>query len=419
MNDQLLRQVPLLASLTTEGLRRLAASAVETNVSAGQILFREGERGDRLYIILGGEVESVKALGTEDERVLGIGGASEFVGEMSLVIPDGLRTASIRARTRARLLEISYKDFDNLLQRQPAIGYSMVKALSGRLSNSNNTIIRDLHAKNLQLTEANQQLQAAYEELKRAQAEMVEKEKLIRELEVAREIQQSILPRQMPCLSGFDFGALMVPTRAVGGDFFDFIPLGEDRLGIAVGDVSDKGVPAALFMALTCSVLRAEASRADSPREALNRVNRHLLAMNDSGMFVTLLFGVLNSQTREFAYVRAGHEFPLVLTAEGELTMPQRRLGQPLGLTPDPRLDEQSMTIPPGGTLIVHTDGITDAMDPHEARFGSAQLQAAIRAECSTPAEAVCDHLLNRVRAYAGPAPQYDDITIVAVHNQP
>ena len=135
---------------------------------------------------------------------------------------------------------------------------------------SDNAMIYDLKEKNRQLSQA-------YEELKIAQAQIVEKEKLEHELSLARDIQASILPKDLLCLDDFEFGARMVPARSVGGDLYDFIPLSEDIVAIAIGDVSDKGIPAAMFMALFCSLLRAEVQHIISPAEVLRRVNRHLL----------------------------------------------------------------------------------------------------------------------------------------------
>jgi sigma-B regulation protein RsbU (phosphoserine phosphatase) len=139
------------------------------------------------------------------------------------------------------------------------------------------------------------------------------------ELDFARKIQRSILPGEPPRKIGCDFGALMIPARAVGGDFYAFIDLDENRVGIAVGDVSDKGVPAALFMALTFSLIHTEARRSSSPRDVLSTVNQYLLSMNESGMFVTVLYGILDRLTREFWYARAGHDQPIVLDADGHL----------------------------------------------------------------------------------------------------
>src|SRR5262249_36384695 len=158
------------------------------------------------------------------------------------------------------------------------------RSLSARLREADNATICELREKNRQLSEAYQSLQAA-------QAQLIEKEALERELQVARDIQEQMLPRALPAPPGFEVGARMVPARIVSGDFFDCIPLGPATAGIVVGDVCGKGVPAALYMALTRSLLRAEVSRNVSARAALQRVNRLLCEMNDTGMFVTLLYG--------------------------------------------------------------------------------------------------------------------------------
>ena len=154
---------------------------------------------------------------------------------------------------------------------------------------------------------------------------------LERELEIARQTQQSILPETLPQRPGYDFGALMVPARAVGGDFYEFIELGKGRLAIVIGDVSDKGLPAALFMALTYSLIRAEAARTKPPRQVLANVNRYLLEMNASGMFVTLIYAVLDPASGRLDYARAGHPLPLLLDAGGAPIPVPVQTGQVLG----------------------------------------------------------------------------------------
>jgi phosphoserine phosphatase RsbU/P len=408
MNEPLIGRVPLFAALPADELRYLATMLRHSAVPADTVLFREGDYGDYFYLVLDGQLEIVKALGTDDELLLSLRGPGEFVGEMSMLNGDGLRTASVRARTPTHLLEMTRADFDALLQRHPALVYEMVRVLSARLRDSNNATIRDLQEKNRQLTRAYQELQAA-------QAQIIEKEKLERELEVARRIQEHMLPRALPYLAGFDFGALMVPARLVAGDFFDLIPLGHDSMGIVVADVCGKGVAAALHMALTRSLLRAEASRSQPPREALRSVNRHLLAMSDAGIFVTVLYGVLNRETRDFAYIRAGHELPLVVDAQGEVSVPALGQGQPLGILPEPDLDEQHVTIPPGGTLLLYTDGVTEAMDADGQFFEDERIYAVARAGRDLSAQALCQQLLEAVTQYRGTAPQADDVTVVAV----
>ncbi|MBI4769928.1 MAG: SpoIIE family protein phosphatase [Chloroflexi bacterium] len=408
IREQLLGRIPLLAALPDSEIQNLAASLRPCAFPAGALLFHEGKAEDHFYILLEGRVEILKALDTPDERLLGVRDPVEFIGEMSLFNRDGRHTASVRAVTPLQMLEMARADFDALLHRQPALAYDVVRTLSTRLHASEDLTIRDLQCKNRQLAEAYEQLQAA-------QAQLVEKEKLERELAIARAIQESILPPALPHVPGFDFGARLLPARAVGGDFYDLIPLGGDRLGIVVGDVSDKGVPAALFMALTYSLVRAEAARAGSPCEALLTVNRHLLNMNTAGMFVTILYGVLNYATCEFHYARAGHPPPLVLDGRGQAVAIGRSRGQPLGPFAHPELDEQCLRLPVGGTALLYTDGVTEAVDAAEDLFGLERIHAVLSASQEVSAQATCDRVWNALEAFSGPVARHDDVTLVCI----
>jgi sigma-B regulation protein RsbU (phosphoserine phosphatase) len=400
--------VGLFTSLPPNEVKYLAEILHYREFSAGTVFIQEGEIADHFFILIEGQIEVIKALGTANERVLGVDEAGSFIGEMGLINPGSRRTASVRARTRARLLEMTRADFEALLHRQPELAYRMVRVLSLRLEQHQNRTIRDLQEKNLQLTQA-------YEQLKAAQAHLIEKEKMERELEVARGIQQSMVPRKLPHLPGFDFGARMMPARAVGGDFFDLIPLPDGTLGIVIGDVSDKGVPAALFMALTSNLLRAEARRAVSVSDALRHVHQQLLEINDAGMFVTVLYGVLNGTTWEFHYARAGHELPIIYDARGELVTLPLMPGLPLGAADEILLDEHTVVLSAGSKLLFYTDGITDALDAQGNQFGFERLRQAFLAERGSPPQTVCDTLLEMSTAYRGETPQYDDITLVAV----
>jgi sigma-B regulation protein RsbU (phosphoserine phosphatase) len=406
--EMALSRVSLFATLPRDELEYLAATLQPVEVTPGALLFHEGDYGDLFYVVSAGQVEVIKALGTAEERVVGVRGAGDFVGEMSLFDVRGQRTASVRAADQTRLLEMKRGDFDALLHRQPTLAYEMVRVLSERLNASQNNAIRDLQEKNRQLVQA-------YEELKAAQAQVIEKEKLERELQVAHNIQMSILPRRLPKLAGLDFGSQILPMMAVGGDFYDFILLDDGMLGIAVGDVSGHGVPAALFMALTVTLLRAEACHDCSPVHALRAVNRQLLSLNSEGMFVTVLYGVLDCVTREFAYARAGHELPVLCNAEGELSELHLGPGQPLGLFEAPVLDEQTLTIPPEGTLLLYTDGVSEARDTRGAMFGEERLRGAVTAHRHSSAQQVCDQVLEQVMAHSGAETQYDDIAVVCV----
>ena len=401
-------QVPLFANLPEAEIEHLAATLHEVTADDGMVLLREGDYGDRFYIVIEGELEIIKALGSDNEFMLDARGPGEFVGEMSLINLDGLRTASVRARGAARLLEMTRDEFNALLHRNPMLAYEMVRVLSTRLRDANNATIRDLREKNRQLTRA-------YLDLQAAQARLIEQETLERELQIARSIQENMLPRTLPNVHGLDFSARMVAARVVSGDFYDFIPLDGDRVGVVIADVCGKGLPAALLMALTRSLLRAEAVRDCTPTEVLRSVNRHLLELNDTRTFVTVIYGILCRQTRVFDYVRAGHEQPLVVDRDGEVMVPDMGQGQPLGILPSPALDEQRLTIPHGGLLLLYTDGVTEALDSDGNFFDSDRLHAVASASRGTSASELCETLLHAVTAYRGAAPQSDDVTMVAV----
>jgi serine phosphatase RsbU (regulator of sigma subunit) len=389
-------------------LNYLTATLPQHAVPAHTILFREGDYGDRCYILLAGEIEIFRALGTPDEHLLAVMSPGELVGEIALLNPDRLRTASARTRSPAQLLELTRTDFEALLERQPTLAFEMVRMLSLRLRESHDASMRDV----------GHQLSQAYQDLQAAQAKLIEQEKLERDLALARELQQRMLPRTLPYLAGCQFGARMEPARIVGGDFFDFIPLSAETVGIVVADVCGKGMPAALYMALTRGLLRAEVSQPVSAHVALQRVNQHLLDVSEAEIFVTVVYGVLHQTTHEFTYVRAGHTVPLLVDARGEVIMVDPGLGQPLGILPDPELDEQTVTIPPGGALLLYTDGVTEARDEQGGFFGVGRLHESVRANWQAGAQALCDQLLQLVMTYQGLAPQDDDLTLVAVQVQ-
>jgi sigma-B regulation protein RsbU (phosphoserine phosphatase) len=351
-------------------------------------------------------VALVRNLGSADEHVIGERGPGEFVGEQNLFDPEGVQPASARAIENTLLLEMTQSQFNGLLSRNPTLTYAMLRAQSANLTKANEVATRELYGHN-------QELKAALTELQAAQERCAEQEVLTRELQLAHEIQTRMLPAVLPTMPGYDLGARSVPARMVGGDFYDVFPLDSERLGIAVGDVSGKGIPAALLMGLTCALLRVESYHAGSPEEVVSRVNRHLLERN-AEEFVTLLYGVLFSRSGVFSYARAGHELPLIANGNGAKFAPMEK-SLPLGLFPELRLDLQSINLPPETTLVLYTDGVTEAFHPQKGSFGEAGLLQAVDADPRDSSQALCDQILNTVSEYNSDAGQQDDITILAV----
>src|ERR687897_1749362 len=205
------------------------------------------------------------------------------------------------------------------------------------------------------------------------EAEAAMRQRFEQELEVARLIQQNFLPRELPDLPGWQIAAYYRPAREVGGDFYDVIPLPDGRVGFVVGDVTDKGVPAALVMSATRTLMRASAQRLIEPGEVLERLNEHLYPVMPAKMFVTCLYGVLDPETGHLRFANAGHDLPYVKTADGIVEL--RARGMPLGLMPGMRYEEKEAVLEPGDSVLLHSDGIVEAHDPERDMFGFPRLK--------------------------------------------
>jgi serine phosphatase RsbU (regulator of sigma subunit) len=409
MSVNLLSRIPFFTTLPQEELDRLTSEMEVVNLEPGAILFGEGDAGEKLYVVVKGKLEIVKAPGTMDEMILNTIHEGEYIGEMSLITGEP-RTASVRAfREDVVLLSMSRGQFNDLLQRHPELASTMVSVLSERLNSTNVATFRDL-------TEKNHQLQRAFDELKAAQEQLIEKERLERELKVAAEIQLSILPDVLPSHPDFDFGGRILPARQVGGDFYDVFELGDNKLGVLIGDVADKGVPSAIFMARAHALIIAEADHVTPPGEVLRKVNTHITRLEKSTQFVTALYGVLDTVTREFFYARAGHEPPILLDAAGTVRRLEHKPGMALGLWENITLDENIIVMPKGSLLMMYTDGMTDCRDPQSIPFGLERIINTMSGLKSLTAQAGCDRLFDTLMAYQDGSKQDDDVTLVAVH---
>lgn len=239
-----------------------------------------------------------------------------------------------------------------------------------------------------------------------------ERERIESELLVARVIQQTLLPKELPDLPGWRLATYYQPARAVGGDFYDFIPVRNGQLGIVIGDVTDKGVPAALLMAATRSILRAAAQRLLSPSKVLARLNDLLYPDIPPRMFVTCFYGVLNPASGRLRYANAGHDLPQ-RWQYGEVAE-LRATGMPLGLMPDMRYEEKETTLAPGESLLFYSDGLIEAHNAEREMFGVPRLIARLQQEQSSGE--VIHHLLGQLAAFTGADwEQEDDITLVAL----
>jgi serine phosphatase RsbU (regulator of sigma subunit)/anti-sigma regulatory factor (Ser/Thr protein kinase) len=244
------------------------------------------------------------------------------------------------------------------------------------------------------------------------EAEAATRQRYEQELEVARLIQQNFLPKELPDLPGWQVAAYYSPAREVGGDFYDVIPLPDGRVGLVVGDVTDKGVPAALVMSATRSVLRASAQRLLEPGIVLERVNEHLFPDMPEKMFVTCLYGVLDPETGHLRFANAGHDVPYVRTADGVGEL--RARGMPLGLMPGMTYEEKETDLQPGDSVLLHSDGIVEAHDAERNMYGFPRLKETVAR--SGGSQDLIDAVLGDLAQFTGAATeQEDDITMVAI----
>ena len=246
------------------------------------------------------------------------------------------------------------------------------------------------------------------------QAEARERERIENELRVARLIQQTLLPKDLPALPGWQIASYYQPARAVGGDFYDFLPFEDGRLGLVIGDVTDKGVPAALVMATTRSILRTAAQSGGSPGQVLERANNLLCPDIPPKMFVTCLYAILDPATGRLEYANAGHDLPY--QRQGASAQELRARGMPLGLMPGMRYEENATVLAPGDSLLLYSDGLVEAHNPARDMFGFPRLMRLIAAhDDATP---LIDTLLAALADFTGAGwEQEDDVTLVALRH--
>jgi sigma-B regulation protein RsbU (phosphoserine phosphatase) len=243
------------------------------------------------------------------------------------------------------------------------------------------------------------------------------RETLARDLRIAREIQMGILPADLPGTTkgtGLDVAALIEPARAVGGDLYEVLRPAEDRVFVALGDVSGKGIPAALFMAVTMTLMRTMARQHDDPAVILRRVNDELVEQNPRLMFVTLQCAVFDLRRRHVTVASAGHHPALVLSPGKPPRQAFPATGRVVGIMPDNPVTSESMDLTPGDTLLFFSDGVNEAFDEQQELLGDARVIAHLAKQPGTTAAETVQSVLARVKAHAGRAKQSDDISILA-----
>jgi serine phosphatase RsbU (regulator of sigma subunit) len=246
----------------------------------------------------------------------------------------------------------------------------------------------------------------------RMHQQILDKQRLVKDMEFARTVQESFLPQQAPDVQSYRFSAHYTPALEVGGDFYDFIYLDLNRTGIVIGDVSGKGVPAALYMAKLGSDMRTLAFTESVPAEALMKLNDLLAGRSRRGMFATLLYIELDATTGIMTLSNAGHLPPIIKKADGSLVKLETAGGAPLGMLPGMKLFQEEATLGPGDTVVLYTDGIVEAMNAKEELYGFERFEKLIKKSGSGPG-VLKDAIIGDVNRFTGLSPQHDDMTLV------
>src|SRR6266481_9589229 len=248
-------------------------------------------------------------------------------------------------------------------------------------------------------------------------SEANEKKRLDHDLEIARDIQRILLPAEAPAISGFEIYGINVPAHQVGGDYFDYIKVDDARLGVAIADVSGKGVPASLIMAICRSVLRSQAPQNPSPADVLQKVNRQLYPDIKEDMFISMVYLILDSAGITLS--RAGHDAPLLYKHASQAVIPLKPQGMVLGIDSGSVFDRltSDFTVPleRDDCLVLYTDGVTEALDNDGNEFGVRRMTESIRESAPHGAQEIVKRIIEDVREFTGSVPQNDDITVIAI----
>ncbi len=346
----------------------------------GEYLFHKGDRADKMFYIKEGSLRLV-----EIDRTVGKG---SFIGETGILTPAKERTLSVVCKEDSELYSLDDTKATKLFYQDPSIIFQLIHI----------SITRSLE--NLAAT-------------------VLEKERIEADLRVARDIQTSVLPRSFPPFpdrEDFDIFAVMEAAREVGGDFYDFFLINEKKLCFIIGDVSGKGVPAALFMMITKTLLKTLALRDLSPDEVLFSANNIISSQNEHGMFVTILCAILDTETGELQIGNAGHNPPFIDRGDGEgfefIELPESIV---LGPMEDVKFSSAKLTLKPDDIVFFYTDGVTEAMNPRLEFFSEKRLKATLSSFMNGNIREIVDGVKDAVKSFVQEAPQSDDITMLAL----
>ena len=385
----------LFRDIPQQIVQELLESCPVREFAAETVVLSPGQINEHIYMLLAGRLRvHLDAVDSANPILIDVGGC---IGELSII--DGKPvSAYVVAEQGCRLLIVPQEAFWARILPNPGVARNLLRLLTERMRRNNDAVLQGMRQ------------QLAYEHIQK-------------ELQFAREIQASMLPQRHPDGPGtLDVCAAMEPAREVGGDLYDFFYVDGDELCFLVGDVSDKGLPAALFMARTMDIvrvvarlLRAKDGSAPQPDDIIACVNRELCQNNASCMFVTLFFGVLDPRTGRLRYCNAGHNPPYVVDAGGRVRALDGARSVPLGIKADSGFDTVNVTLARGEMLFVFSDGVTEAMNAAGDFYTERRLEGSLAACAERASAEVVGSVIESVGKFAGEVAQSDDITVMAI----
>jgi serine phosphatase RsbU (regulator of sigma subunit) len=420
-----LRAAGAFADLPDERLDALIAASTPLRFAPGDLLMRQSEPSDYADVLVAGEAD-ICADSEAGPILIAALRAPALVGELGAFA--GLcRTASVRARGEVTALRVAKADLVAAAIAAPAMLIDALARLGDRLRRVNGAIGLYTHA--LAALERGEFSPDLMRDLKNPVPDLVDfgetfarmaNEILLRrqrndEMASAALIQRALLPdpRAFAADTGLDLHAAMIPARDVGGDFFDLVALPDGRVALGVGDVCGKGVPAALYMGISKTLIRINLRESADLAQAVGKANAYLTTHYPAEQFATLFYAVYDPASGALDYVSCGHP-PALIRRAGGAVEPLGAGGLPVGLFEDLRVRVRAARLDPGDALMIYSDGVTEAADAGSQEFGDARLAGALAASASD-ARAAVDAVIAAARAFAGAAPQSDDITCVAL----
>ncbi|MCK6624449.1 MAG: SpoIIE family protein phosphatase [Anaerolineae bacterium] len=395
-----------LGVLPADELAALLNVVVTRDYPADSIICREGQLEYTFYIIQEGQVAFTKQM-AQGEQFLGMKGPGEFFGELG-VLDRAPRAATVLALSDCRLIEIDEQTLNDILTRNPSVSRAIMRGITRSVRDTDRITIAELQLKNSELART-------LDDLRAAQAELLRRERLKRDLEIAAQVHKNILPTSFPQVPGFEFAALARPAREIGGDLYDIVDMGQNEIGIVMADASGKSVQAAIYMAVVRALFLSETNANLSPSETAHRIHNLLLKVSTANdMFVTAFYATLNCTTRHMRYVRGGHDRPVyyhAATGEVSLLNPPGRF---LGLLPNLIIQEEALTFQSGDMLVCYSDGVTDATRRGDGEmYGLDKLIEMVKREGHRSASELVKIIVSDIDHFRNGEEQPDDLTLL------